>query len=210
MSARYPHLDLCEVSSTSSSTNSSVHHGEGVLWRFLPLADPSVELFISRDLDSLLGQRESDAVQEWIKSGKTIHVMRDHPLHSVSILAGAWGARNHRSDIYRPLRERLVTVTDTAALVPGEDQLRLEKFVYGPAVERDDVLEHDSYFCGLFGPSRPFPSRRYLSTYPHFVGDRVMFRDYVKEMRTNENWLFYIRKCPEKCRPSSHLDWLWC
>ena len=155
-------------------------------------------------------QRESDAVQEWIKSGKTIHVMRDHPLHAVSILAGAWGAWNHRNDLYRPLRERLVAVADTAALALGEDQARLAEFIYRPAIAQGDVLEHDSYFCGMFGPSRPFPSQRDLSTYPHFIGDRVMLRDSEQERRTHENWLYYIRKCPLQCRPQRHTDWLWC
>ena len=136
--------------------------------------------------------------------------MRDHLFHAVPILAGAWGARNLRNDIYRPLRKRLLAVTDAVAQVFGEDQVRLTKFVYDPALSRGDVLEHDSYFCGTFGPSQPFPSRRYLGTYPHFVGDRVLLRDYVKEMHSHENWLFYIRKCPMECRPKRHLDWLWC
>lgn len=34
-----------------------------------------------------MSEREADAVNEWIKSG-TSHVMRDHGLHCISMLAG--------------------------------------------------------------------------------------------------------------------------
>lgn len=45
--------------------------------------------FISRDTDSRLGLRESAAVDEWVKSGKMLHTMRDHPVgHTAPILAG--------------------------------------------------------------------------------------------------------------------------
>ncbi|XP_037071430.1 uncharacterized protein LOC119092579 [Pollicipes pollicipes] len=207
LACRYTHLDFCEVSGAAQLASQP-----GVLWRFLPLTDPAVERFISRDLDSLIGQRERDAVQEWIESGKTIHVIRDHPLHAVSILAGAWGAWNKRSDIYRPFHERLVADSDVEhkAFRWGEDQVRLEGLVYRPAAAAGDVLEHDSYFCGQFGAFRPFPSRRDLGTFPHFVGDRVLLRDFERERVTREDWLFYIRKCPPKCRPPQHVDWLWC
>ena len=41
------------------------------------------------------------AVDEWIKSGKSLHVMRDHPAHRIpagtnqmSILGGMWGLKS--------------------------------------------------------------------------------------------------------------------
>ena len=65
----------------------------GMLWRFLPVLDPSVDLMVSRDLDSRLTTREQAAVQEWIDSGLAFHVMRDNPEHGTEILGGMWGAR---------------------------------------------------------------------------------------------------------------------
>ena len=39
-----------------------------LLWRFLPVLDPQVSLFFSRDLDSQVGERELAAVMEFVKS----------------------------------------------------------------------------------------------------------------------------------------------
>lgn len=59
------------------------------LWRFLPLLDGSVEMMLSRDLDSNVSEREVAAVREWMNSNLSFHIMRDHPQHGVFILAGA-------------------------------------------------------------------------------------------------------------------------
>jgi hypothetical protein len=65
----------------------------GMFWRFEPIADPQVEVMISRDADSRLSNREAKAVNEWLETEKLFHVMRDHPAHSIEILGGMWGAR---------------------------------------------------------------------------------------------------------------------
>ena len=48
---------------------------------------------MSRDLDALIVPREIAAVKDWIKSGKALHIMRDHPLHKTAILGGMWGLK---------------------------------------------------------------------------------------------------------------------
>ena len=60
----------------------------GRAWRFAVLGDPTVDLFLSRDSDSWVLDREVTAVQEWLLSGRTFHVMRDHPNHKAVMLAG--------------------------------------------------------------------------------------------------------------------------
>ena len=62
-------------------------------WRFLPNDDENVELFIVRDADSRITEREQVSVNEWIESNKILHIMRDHPHHTYSILGGMWGMR---------------------------------------------------------------------------------------------------------------------
>ena len=49
-------------------------------------------------------QREVDAVEDWLKDGASLHVMRDHPGHgnAMPILAGLWGMR-----LYSKNREKL-------------------------------------------------------------------------------------------------------
>lgn len=41
-----------------------------LIWRFLPSLDPQVDLFFVRDLDSQISQREVDAVNEFMISGR--------------------------------------------------------------------------------------------------------------------------------------------
>ena len=64
-------------------------------WRFLAYDEPNVHRFISRDADSRISEREAEAVREWEDSGKTFHIMRDHPHHGAPphkpILGGMWG-----------------------------------------------------------------------------------------------------------------------
>ena len=63
------------------------------IWRFLPMLDLQVDAMMSRDLDSIINERESAAVLQWIKSPYAFHIMRDHPLHSKEIMAGLFGIK---------------------------------------------------------------------------------------------------------------------
>lgn len=64
---------------------------DGMFWRFLGAVSNDADFFMSRDADSRFSVRESFAVNDWIRSGKAFHIMRDHPFHSVPILGGMWG-----------------------------------------------------------------------------------------------------------------------
>ena len=66
----------------------------GMFWRFLPFEDNTVHIFVVRDTDSRINEREEIAVSAWIDSKKLLHVMRDHPHHFYKILGGMWGYRN--------------------------------------------------------------------------------------------------------------------
>lgn len=67
---------------------------DGTLWRFLPLLDKEVEIWISRDCDSRINYREAEAVKEWLKSDKSVHIMRDSIYHNQVIQAGMFGVNN--------------------------------------------------------------------------------------------------------------------
>ena len=51
------------------------------LWRLLPLWRVDAEYVASRDLDSVSTPRERCAVEEFIASGKCLHLINDHPNH---------------------------------------------------------------------------------------------------------------------------------
>jgi protein O-GlcNAc transferase len=67
------------------------------MWRFLPIDDPEVFIMICRDADSIITEREKNAIQVWLKLGKQFHIMRDHPHHKSFIMAGMWGMRKFGS-----------------------------------------------------------------------------------------------------------------
>lgn len=63
------------------------------MWRFFAYDD--ADIFISRDIDSYITQREASAVEEWIASDKNLHIMRDHPHHKNKIQAGMFGLKKN-------------------------------------------------------------------------------------------------------------------
>jgi len=83
----YPHVDICNATKALESRGFNLDI-DPMTWRFLPLLDPTVDRMISRDTDSLVTDRKVDAVNEWIKSGATFHIMRDSIHHCVHILGG--------------------------------------------------------------------------------------------------------------------------
>lgn len=83
----------------------------GMFWRFLPYDDFEVELYIVRDLDSRITNREAVAVFEWVNSSKDLHIMRDHPFHTELIMGGMWGLKRSKLfsmqfEIYRYLKKK--------------------------------------------------------------------------------------------------------
>jgi len=77
----------------------------GRTWRFLPLGDPLVDSFVSRDLDSSISKREWEVVAEWQAMKYPIHVMRDTPYHNTHlVLAGMFGVKNSQLPLGLPKR----------------------------------------------------------------------------------------------------------
>lgn len=64
--------------------------------RFLPHDDEDVEVWLSRDLDSVVNLRERAAVDEWLNSYKDreLHIMTDHEQHRWTIAGGMFGFKN--------------------------------------------------------------------------------------------------------------------
>lgn len=113
---------------------------EGLFWRFLPASEADV--FISRDIDSRLNEREKAAVDEWLLSDKKIHCMRDHIEHNVPMLGGMWGCR----DKIIPNMEQLISQW-SANDYKGSDQDFLRTEIWPHYLST--ILVHDRYFDGL-------------------------------------------------------------
>ena len=93
---RYSNVDLCSVPALADRIGNSTTPIDPALirglnprmYRYLVMLDPNVDLFISRDVDSLIFPREVDAVHQWLPTKYTFHLMRDHKGHGSIILAG--------------------------------------------------------------------------------------------------------------------------
>ena len=81
----YHNVDFCNATRLGNLGSLSSYI-PAKIWRFLPAGDELVDIMASRDLDSPISQRELDAVNDWISSGKAWHAMRDNPWHSVPML----------------------------------------------------------------------------------------------------------------------------
>uniref|UniRef100_A0A6C0CZQ6 Glycosyl transferase family 25 domain-containing protein n=1 Tax=viral metagenome TaxID=1070528 RepID=A0A6C0CZQ6_9ZZZZ len=83
-------------------TDTDIRNKRFMLWRFEPSMDDSVEYFISRDIDTRIQLREVLAVEDWIESGKGLHIMRDHPQHYPKILGGMYGINCLKLNTLKP------------------------------------------------------------------------------------------------------------
>lgn len=120
----------------------------GMFWRFLPASNSVVDVMISRDCDSRLNLREKEAVDEWLDSDKSFHIMRDHPYHGTEILGGMWGCK------YPALKDMEILIDEyTKGDFWQVDQNFLREVVYNKV--RENSFIHDEFF-----EKKPFPSPR--------------------------------------------------
>lgn len=141
----------------------------GMFWRFLVADKEDCEYAIFRDTDSRLSIREKSAVDDWLKSKKTIHVMRDHPAHGIpfgnnklGILGGMWGIKGNQI----PMTEMIKKFPKSNETIYGSDQTFL-KIIY--SIFQDDRCTHDDFF-----EKKPFPIKRENG---RFIGERIDVND---------------------------------
>jgi hypothetical protein len=144
-------------------------HTHGMFWRFFASDLVDCEYAIFRDGDSRLSIREKMAVDEWIESGKTIHVMRDHPAHQIpygnnglGILGGMWGIKGNTI----PMKDSIENFSKNKTMGYGIDQTFL-KTIYN--VFENDRCTHDDFF-----EKKPFPIKRENG---RFIGERMNVND---------------------------------
>ena len=142
----------------------------GMFWRFYDASDIEVDVMISRDCDSRLSEREVLCVNEWLKSDKDFHIMRDHPYHSVYILGGMWGCRN--KILYN--MENYINKWNKFSN-HGIDQDFLGQIIY--PIIKNNAIEHIDFNINYGGNNKPFPSERYNYEYVGESYDENNIRD---------------------------------
>lgn len=155
------------------------------LWRYLPVADPTVSRFVARDIDARLSHRDKAATDEWVSSGMYFHTMHDAPQHTDPILGGLWGSVGGflNPNFFLPL-------FNSSGAAWGIDQRWLRKKLW-PHV-KNYTLDHNAYNCGMFNAaqSKGFPIPRETPN------------DMVGNVHHPPSFLGYGHsgRCPERCR----------
>jgi hypothetical protein len=203
-------IDFCNINELVLNLNTQrmqtldAYYVHSMKWRWFPIGDDFVDVFASRDSDSVILQREVDSVNEWMKSHKICHIMRDHPQHFTHILGGMFDFNNERdrnlaNHLFALMIDRRVSEVFNANCdsPKNNDQQFLSDYVYPLVVENS--LIHDSYLCRSFPGSSPWPTRR--------LGD--CFVGSTGECNESTTLLDYF-VCPKKCRPKKHPEWVTC
>lgn len=116
------------------------------MWRFAAMDDKEAAYVLFRDADSVISQREAQAVAEWLASGKLFHTLRDAGTHTELILAGLWGAV---AGAVPNMREKITTWLQK----PLESQHFADQFFLRDEVWRyvkQSLCGHDRIF-GFYG-----------------------------------------------------------
>lgn len=144
-------------------------YAAGKFWRHSVMTDPEVERFIVRDTDSRIGLREKQCVDEWIESGKSLHIMRDHSHHGHRMMGGMWGGVREQFDkinYHDCLTTFLSAHNFTWKKKRQMDQRFLEQIIYPEFT--GDVFIHDN---------RHFFKDEQVHSIPkdgkHFIGEIV-------------------------------------
>ena len=169
-----------------------------MLWRFEPLLlFPQVEYFMSRDIDTRIQPREVLAVHDWIQSGKSLHIMRDHPQHFPKILGGMYGIKCQTL-----FQTNWINIIEDFYLLNGEetdDQYFLFKYVY-EKVSSSDRMIHDEIKKYEGDECLNFPLK--FEQNGHFVGCYIYEDDSTDFQTSNvlKNWLSF--HLPGRISPS--------
>jgi hypothetical protein len=152
----------------------------GMFWRFKAISRTDVDLMEVRDCDSRISERDFFSIEEFIKSDKQYHILRDHPLgHYHRINGGMWGCKKNEfiMEIDKLINEYLknnyshVFNTDAARhdTIRNADQIFLADVLY-PVFQKDSIV-HDEYFK-YEAHSKPINHDRKQNDFA-FIGESV-------------------------------------
>lgn len=121
--------------------------------RFLPIVEDDIDYMIVRDCDSRLSLQEKMCVDEWISSGKSLHMIHAHPWHCTPILGGLFGLKGGSF----PLMKYIIDNWKEQSAYQIDQNLLRDKV--WPKFSHGDFLNHDEFFGHLW-KATPFPIKR--------------------------------------------------
>lgn len=110
-----------------------------LMWRFQAYDKSDANLVVFRDADSYLTKREKDAVDQWAKTEKDLHIMREvWPGHNSKIMAGMWGLRKNN---------RLTSLIELVKRYKGANEYSIDQAFLNSVVYpmfKDSMVVHDA------------------------------------------------------------------
>lgn len=165
--------------------------------RFLPNDDPLVDVWISRDLDSVVTYREKAAVDDWLEnSDKELHIMTDNFQHGWTVSGGMFGVKRNKHNFVDFMLE---FSENKSANDYAFDCTIAEAFFY----KNNNYIQH--YGAGKkLENSKPFPTHNRKNC--TFVGDIVNINKYYEELDIHnkycsiaKNEMFYYSPWNTNC-----------
>ena len=166
--------------------------------RFLPHDDENVSVWLSRDLDSILNEREQVAVSDWLTnySTKELHIMTDNVHHYWTIAGGMFGIhndvkRNRLSGSSSKLIDFIMNFSNEVSNVNdyAVDCVICEHFFF----KEDNYIQH--YGSGkLLEHSKPFPPHSPIDY--DFVGCVVDINSYYGALNIVHHYPLLRNKKP--------------
>ena len=141
-------------------------------WRFFVVDDPMVDVMISRDSDSIVGEKEKTAVEDWLQRKESFHTMHDMDAdnaHAKIVMGGMWGLKTNTLKGITNLIDLYAKTLDYKWQY-SQDQDFLEKYLF--TLYKNDCIDHSSHKKIKWEHSIPFPDSK-NNKYGGFVGDRV-------------------------------------
>ncbi len=156
---------------------------EKLSWRFQAAWDSSLALFLIRDVDSVISNREVNAINDWISSDRPFHIMRDWWTHTDLILAGMWGGVGGiLPDLSNELRQYEPRTLET----PNIDQWFLRDRVWPLIYEH--CLTHDR--CFDFQNSNRWPTEpeedHHVGQNAHAANRELQLKNLEKHLDSKE------------------------
>jgi hypothetical protein len=89
-----PCVDVLKTFSNVKIINIERRHNLiNMMDRFLAIDDPETDIMFVRDADSRVHARDASCVEDFIKSDKALHIIRDHRKHWGKIMGGMFAIR---------------------------------------------------------------------------------------------------------------------
>ena len=162
--SKYPNVVLIPTNATGYLTK---------FFRYFPIDDSHVDICIIRDADSRVNDRDKVCINEFLNSDKLFHIIRDHPNHYRTIMAGMWGIK--KGALAESIQGLFFNWKQLNTIDFWSDTKFLTDCIY-PKVYKISLIHDDLNLCNDSPQSIP-----HLRDGNHFIGQVYEYTDTGEE-----------------------------